>query len=265
MIEPTAQTSRTLEALGRARISGGAIDLGQAAPPASEDDGYHLQWRLHEWFEARGWGRPVGWKVGATTAVMQRLLKCDHPSAGGILHSRVLADGSSIPFATLCRPGIEAEIAVRLATAVPAAGTPYDQESIRPFVLSVMPAMELVDDRYGDFKAWPPAGLIADDFFQSACVLGPESESWHGLDLAALGGVTRIDGKDAGTGLGAEVMGHPLAALAWLANRLAPLGRELRAGEFVLLGSLVAVQWLEAPAQAQIEIERLGKVSLILT
>ena len=55
-------------------------------------------------------------------------------------------------------------------------------------------------------------------------------------------------------------MGHPLASLAWLANRLGALGVALLAGEFVLLGSLVAVQWLDGPAHAATEIVGLGRV-----
>ena len=58
---------------------------------------------------------------------------------------------------------------------------------------------------------------------------------------------------------------HPIRALAWLANRLAELDRELKADQVVLLGSLVAVQWLDAPARAETEIVGLGKVTLDLT
>ena len=252
-------------AMGRARLAGTVIDWPAPERTDDEAEGYRLQAELGQWLGGEGWGAQVGWKVGATTSVMQALLSIDHPCAGAVLEARCFSSSASLAFDSLCRPGIECEIAVRLGADVPAAAAPYDADTITPFVATAMPAMELVDDRYGDFRAWSPAALIADDFFQSACVLGEERTDWQGLDLAAMTGVTRIDGREAGRGQGAEVMGHPIRALAWLANRLAALDAELKAGQVVLLGSLVAVQWLDAPARAETEIVGLGKVTLDLT
>jgi 2-keto-4-pentenoate hydratase len=256
--------SGPVEVLGTARLDGRAIDWPAATRPGDEAEGYRLQGELAQWLGARGWGRRVGWKVGATTRVMQQLLEIDHPCAGAILEARRFYTAATLPYASLCRPGIECEIAVRLGSDVPPDGAPYDAERIAPYIATVMPAMELVDDRYGNFRTWPPAALIADDFFQSACVLGSERANWRIFDLPALPGVTRIDGREVGRGSGAEVMGNPIEALVWLANRLAELGQGLKSGEFVLLGSLVAVQWLEVPAEAETEIVGLGKVSLKL-
>ena len=39
------------------------------------------------------------------------------------------------------------------------------------------------------------------------------------------------------TGLAAAVMGHPAAGLAWLVNKLAPLGDGLKKGDIVLGGA----------------------------
>jgi len=59
------------------------------------------------------------------------------------------------------------------------------------------------------------------------------------------------------------VMGHPFNALAWLANSRARHGLDpLRAGELVLLGSLVQTKWLSAGARARVEIEELGALEL---
>jgi 2-keto-4-pentenoate hydratase len=253
-----------IESLGQARTRTERLASTVVDGVGDEADGYHLQWRLHGWLRAQGWGRHIGWKIGATTAVMQELLGIDHACAGGVLAGRAFAGSAELRFADLIKPGIECEIAVRLGAGIPASAAPFDAAGIRPYVATAMAAMELVDDRYDDFRRWPVAGLVADDFFQSAAVLGPETPLEALPDLGSLEGVTRIDGAEAGRGQGAEIMGDPLAALAWLANRFAELGRELHAGEFVLLGSLVAVQWLEAPAKVETEIVGLGKVDLAL-
>lgn len=253
-----------VERLGRARLAGKVVRWPRAGQPSDEAEGYRLQAELAAWLEGRGWGRQTGWKVGATTGVMQKLLSIDHPCAGTVLAERTFRGSRTLPFASLRRPGIECEIAVRLGSDPPIARAPFDARRIAPYVATVMPAMELVDDRYGDFRTWTPAALIADDFFHSATVLGPEVANWRIFDLAGMSGVTRIDGVEVGRGRGGDVMGDPIAALAWLANRLADLGQGLKTGQFVLLGSLVAVQWLKRPATAETEIVGLGKVSLTL-
>jgi 2-keto-4-pentenoate hydratase len=56
-------------------------------------------------------------------------------------------------------------------------------------------------------------------------------------------------------------MGHPLEALAWLANTAALHGMPLRAGEFVFLGSIVETKWLERGDLVEIEISGLGGAS----
>jgi 2-oxo-3-hexenedioate decarboxylase/2-keto-4-pentenoate hydratase len=70
-----------------------------------------------------------------------------------------------------------------------------------------------------------------------------------------------INGGEVGTGSGGDILGHPLEALAWLANALAARGRSLAAGEFVLLGSVVQTRWVEAGDLVQVDIEGLGRAS----
>ena len=69
-----------------------------------------------------------------------------------------------------------------------------------------------------------------------------------------------INGTEAGRGTGADVLGHPHNALAWLANHLAAEGKGLHAGQIVLTGSLVKTVWLNAGDKVAMELEGLGKV-----
>jgi 2-keto-4-pentenoate hydratase len=57
------------------------------------------------------------------------------------------------------------------------------------------------------------------------------------------------------------VLGHPHAALAWLANHLAAQRRGLRAGQIVLTGSLVQTVWLNAGDKVGMEMSGLGTVT----
>ena len=71
-----------------------------------------------------------------------------------------------------------------------------------------------------------------------------------------------INGVEVGRGSGADVLGHPHNALAWLANHLAAEGKALRAGEIVLTGSLVKTVWLKAGDEVVMELAGLGRVAV---
>jgi 2-oxo-3-hexenedioate decarboxylase/2-keto-4-pentenoate hydratase len=129
-----------------------------------------------------------------------------------------------------------------------------------------MIAMELVDERYAHFPSLGVPTLVADDFFNAGCILGEPVHDWHELDLANLTGFTRINGREVAQGKGSLVMGHPLHALAWLANSRSEHGQPgLKAGEFVLLGSVVETQWLKPGDRVDIDIPQLGELSLEVT
>ena len=238
-------------------------DLPPALRPQNEAEGYGLQRVLNGLLTIAGMGRQAGHKIGCTTAVMQKFLNIPNPCAGGVFEKCVLRGAARVPRSGFVRLGIECEIAVELARDLAPSGAPVDRHAAAGAIGAVMAAIELVDERYKDFRSLGIPTLIADDFFDSGCVLGDPLRDWRKLDLAGLSGVTYLNGLEAGRGTGALVMGHPLEALAWLANARARNGLEtLKAGEFVLLGSVVETQWLNAGDQVRVEIEELGEVTL---
>lgn len=253
---------RAAQHIAEARLAGRpTIDLPGVSPPRSETEAYAIQTALHRVLAQRGLGGRVGYKIGATTPVMRALLGIPAPAYGGVLQAGVYRDRAVLRRAAFQNPGVECEIAFRMRADTVASAAPYDRARIGRHVDACMAAMEIVDNRYGDYRRVPAPVMMADDFFHAACVLGAERLDWQGIDLAGIGGRIRIDGRIAGAGTGAAVMGHPLEALAWLANRLAADGRALRAGEFVLTGSFVVVQWIRSfPCEAMVEIDGLGSV-----
>lgn len=231
--------------------------------PANVTAGYALQDELNRQLVAAGMGDLVGHKIGCTTPVMQAFLNIKQPCAGRIFKRTVMRRRGRVPHHGFVRIGVECEIAVRLRADLPSRATPYVRADVEPAVGEVMAAIELVDDRYRDYRALGVATLIADDFFNAGCVLGEPVRDWQHLDLASLTGRMHINDVEVGAGNGALVMGHPLNALVWLANaqyehRLAGL----KAGEFVMLGSVVETKWLNTGDCVRITIDRLGEVSL---
>jgi 2-keto-4-pentenoate hydratase len=120
----------------------------------------------------------------------------------------------------------------------------------------------VVDDRYGDFRSFGVPALIADFFFHAGLVLGGPVADWRRLDLAAVTGTTLVDGVERLVGRGADVLGHPLDSLAWLANRLTALGRRLEPGQIVMTGSLPLPHWTAAGEKVEVRLSGLGAVSV---
>lgn len=239
--------------------------LPAALAPRTLTEGYAIQGELNRLLVEAGMGQPVGHKIGCTTPVMQAYVNINQPCAGRICSETVLHRRGIVPRHGFVRLGIECEIAVRLSRDLPPRAQPYDRQAVSDAVGEVMAAIELVDERYQDFHALGVPTLVADDFFNAGCVLSDPVKDWRGLDLAALRGRTWINGAEVASGLGELVMGHPLNALAWLANAQSEHRLPgLKAGEFIMLGSVVQTQWLSAGDRVQIAIDGLGEVRLDL-
>lgn len=251
------------ETLAQARTGHLRLDgLPAALRPTDEVEAYRVQDALHGMLAARGFGTVVGHKIGCTTAVMQRFLGIDHPCAGGVLGTRVFRDRVGLPFDSFCHVGVETEIAVVLGRDLPPRGEAYTPSEVRQAVTAVAAAIEIVDDRWVDYRRVDTPSLVADDFFNDSSVLGALHRFDGGLDLAGLRGTARVNGEEVGRGTGADVLGDPLNALVWLANALAARGPGLRAGEFVSTGSVVETKWMRRGDRAEIEIERLGRCAV---
>jgi 2-keto-4-pentenoate hydratase len=115
-----------------------------------------------------------------------------------------------------------------------------------------------VDDRKADYNTLRHdiLTLIADNAWNAGLVLG---EPLAGIDLQRLGeisGVALIDGQEVGRGRGSDVLGHPLDALAWLANHLQARGLQLRQGD-IIIGS----QYTSAGSSQVVFMGGLGAVS----
>jgi 2-keto-4-pentenoate hydratase len=244
------------------RIAGGSLaDIPSSLRPSEPEEGYAIARLVRERLTQAGRGDLVGWKVGATTAPMQKLLNVPGPCAGAMLASSQLASPARVKAGHYLKVGIECEVAVRLAKPLGAGATRKDAEAA---IAALYPAIEIVDNRYGDFAAMGPATLIADDFFHAGFVLGAEVRDWSRLDLESAVGITRADGVEVQRGKGSDVLGHPFESLVWLANHLGSLGERLEAGQVVMTGSLPLPHWASAGQRLQISIDGLGTAEVAL-
>ncbi len=262
----TRRWKRTAERIVRQRIALDPIEaLSPRSRPQDEAQGYALQTEVNRLLCKSGLGRVVGHKIGCTTSVMQAFLGIHNPCAGDVFEETVRHGSASVPRSGFVKLGIECEIAVELGRNVFPTDGPFTRDTIASAVHAVMPAIEIVDDRYRNYSELGVPTLIGDDFFDSGCVLGEPVIDWRELDLSAIRGRMLINEQEVGRGTGELIMGHPFEALAWLAQSRAARGMGLKQGEFVLLGSVVETKWLNAGDDARIEIDSLGSVDISVT
>jgi 2-keto-4-pentenoate hydratase len=231
--------------------------------PRTESRAYAIQDEFVA-LRAQKLGAIAGYKIALTSAEMRRFVGVDTPMAGMMLESTLQRSPARVRAADYVRLIIEFEVAVQIAEDLPAADKPFSRGRVAESVGAVMPALELADDRNADYKelAKHPLELIADNCWNEGAVLGTPIEDWKGIDLAAARGVATINGNKVGEGRGADAMGHPLDAVAWLADHLASIGRGLLRGDIVITGSIVTTKSVTAGDFVRFDVSELGTVEL---
>lgn len=179
--------------------------------------------------------RLVGRKIGLTAKSVQTQLGIDEPDFGMLFADMEILDGASVFMARLFQPRVEGELAFVMKSDI-TVPDPTVVDVIRA-IECVLPAIEIVDSRIAGWDI----GLvdtIADNASTGCFVLGAEPHRLADLDLRLCGMALEKNGELAAGGAGIACLGHPLAAMRWLAGALVRAGRPLKAGDLVLSGAL---------------------------
>lgn len=257
----STQAEATLVALLReARRSRRLIDrLPDDAMPRDEDTAYRVAARIAE--ES---GLVVGaWKIGATAPDNLRDLGATQPIYGRIAREAIHGSPCRLKFDELMTPVDECEFAFVLAEDMPAHGTGWTAEAAADRVGTLHPAIEVGERRIARGSPLPIHALIADDSAAGHLVLGNAVADWRRHDLAAAMVRLDVDGREERIGHGRDVLGHPLNALAWLANQRAMAGQPLRAGDVVTTGSCTGMMPVGRASRHVADFGILGKVEVV--
>jgi 2-keto-4-pentenoate hydratase len=210
-------------------------------------------------------GKPVGYKIAYINPAVQKQLGISSPMFGRLFESRVFASPARLEAKRFNFILVETEFSFRMARALPARGRAYSVAEVIAAVGAAIPSFELADTRYQDWRVVAPLDAVADNGLGSHWVGGAELADFRTLDLAALEVVTTVNGREASRGRGANVGGSPLAALGWLANELARMGRGLEAGDRITTGCCMDVLELQPRDVAEADFGPLGRVRVEFT
>jgi len=233
-------------------------------PSMTIEDGYAIQ---REWVKlklAQG-RRIVGRKIGLTSRAMQLSSQITEPDYAPLLDDMFFEQGGDIPFERFIKPRVEVELAFVLGKPLKGPGvTLFDALAATDYVT---PALEIIDARIEQFDRETGAprkvfDTISDFAANAGVVPGGRPVRPDALDLRWVGAMLYRNGVLEETGLAAGVLNHPANGVAWLANKIAPYGEQLHAGDVVLGGSFTRPVPASQGDTFHADYGKLGQISL---
>jgi 2-oxo-3-hexenedioate decarboxylase len=227
-------------------------------PEMDWEDAYAIQDAIRRRKEARG-QRTAGLKAGLTSFAKMKQMGVETPVFGFVSDYMARPDGGEIKMSELIHPKVEAEICV--VTKAPLRGPGCHVGTVLAAVDFVVPAVEIIDSRYRDFK-FDLKSVVADNTSASRFVVGARMRAVDALDLRTLGVVLEKNGQIVAMAAGAAVLGNPLTAVAMLANHLGARGQEIPAGTFVMTGGVTEAIAVAAGDHVSARFQDLGQVAM---
>lgn len=201
----------------------------------------------------------AGRKVGLTSPAMQKQLGVDSPDFGYFFEDMVHHDGSRLGAGAFISPKVEPEFGFVLKESLQGPGVSLEQAAAA--IGAIYPAIEIIDSRISDWDI-KLVDTIADNASCGAIAVGTTPLDISVADLASVTCSLRINGEVRESGIGTDVMGDPVAPLAWLANVLGEQGVALEAGQLILPGSFTKALPVVAGESATADFGGLGSLTI---
>lgn len=227
-------------------------------PDITWDESLDVQWEIRRRKEARG-NKIVGMKMGLTSVAKMRQMGVETPCYGFLADYFSIPEGGEVKTSELIHPKVEAEIAI--VTSKELSGPGCHIGNVMSAIDFVMPAVEIIDSRYKDFK-FDVLSVIADNSSSSRFVTGGRARNADELDMKTLGVVMEINGEVVEVAAGAAILGNPAASVAMLVNLLAERGEVLPAGSFVMSGSMTPAVAVKAGDAVTVRYQDLGSLTM---
>ena len=225
-------------------------------PDADVTDAYRISMLVTEAKVAAG--REVkGHKIGLTSKAMRSLTGATEPDYGTLFDDWFVAEGSVVPMSRMNRPLVEVEIAFVMGETL--AGPYANAVDVIRATDFVLPAIEIVDSRFN--KRGGLVDSIADAASCGLIVVGGNPRRLTEIDIRRVGATLTKNGEVEESGVAGAVMGNPVNAVAWLANKLHEFGVPLEPGHVVLSGSFIKAIPFGAGDTLCAQFDHLGEVS----
>ncbi len=231
--------------------------LTQRYPDMTVEDSYRVQRLWRERGEAAG--RVLGGhKIGLTSKAMQYATGITEPDYGVIFKDMILENGCTVAWSQYSHPRIEVELAFLLKEDI--AGPDATIFDVLRATEYVVPALEILDSRI-EMEGRTIVDTISDNAAMGAMVVGGIPVRPDDVDLRWVAAILYKNQAVEETGVAAGVLNHPAQGVSWLANKIAPHGDHLKAGELILAGSFTRPMWVNPGDTVFADYGKLGTIT----
>ena len=198
--------------------------------------------------------KAIGWKVGFGASQAMQRFGLTAPLVGFLMETGLVPSGGGVSLAGWVKPVAEPELAIHIGKDL-AGGA--DETATRAAIAAIGPAIELADL---DPPPEDVAIALSGNIFQRHVILGPADSSRAGGRLDGLTARVRRNGAEVAATADLQAnTGEVVAIVRHVAAVLAGCGERLRAGEFVITGSIVPPFFLDAEdGDFGLDLEPLG-------
>lgn len=208
--------------------------------------------------------RIVGYKMGLTSKAKMEQMGLHTPIYGVLLASMQINPLHGYHLKGRIHPKIEPEVA--FITGRELKGHVSPEEALAACTHFV-PALEILDSRYKDFKYFSLPDVVADNSSSCDFVLGtPVPLAGNPIDVSGVHVTLEEDGRPVHEAYSSAALGNPLASLCEGVRLLEEQeDKSLPAGSIILTGALTAAIPLRAGQNIRGVFKGLGEISLSIS
>lgn len=201
----------------------------------------------------------LAFKMGITSEAKMKQMNIDEPIYGTIFDYMRVPNKGEIIMEEFIHPKVEAEIAFILAEDIE--GPFITGEEVLAKTKGILPAFEIIDSRYENFKFKLP-DVVADNTSASRFVLGDKVFNPNEFKVEKIGVTLSINGEIKANGTSAAVLGNPANSVSMLANMLFNNERgKIPKGSIILTGGITEAILLTKGDHVTSKFDGMGEVS----
>ena len=218
-----------------------------------------MQAQLRVWRQRLAGGeRRIGWKMGYMDAAVRARLGLPHPLVGHLTSGRLIPDGGVLHAARNASLLAESEVALRLGHDVaPGCSAREAAEAID----ALAAAVEIVDVTQPQEDMLE---ILAGNLFHAAVALGTPQTVCGLRSLPDISGGLWVNDVQQGGVDAASLLHDPGVLLAQVAGMLGRVGAGLKAGDWIITGSVVKPARVQTVDRIVVDLGALGRIGLVI-
>lgn len=216
-----------------------------------------MQVQLSKWKNKLESGhKRVGWKIGFNTKADQARMKIQQPIVGFLTSESVLESGSTFTGNSSSKLMVEAEVAILLGQDVEAN---VSEELAVKAIKGFAPAIELVDIAK---TAHDMSAILEGNIFHEAVIFGELSTNITNFKAQDISASVFVNDQSIQTGDASRYPENICDIVLCVANTLAKQGERLRAGDWIICGSITLPTEVQSGDKVDVSLSPLGSLQV---